>query len=114
MNITDVDDKIILKARRNHLLKQFFASPPPASDVLDRVRHGILSATTKLQVLAALPLTPHLLTIRVPEQAGKADRRESARRRRRRRRVEVCKQAGAMCPWRWLPHSLFTLLLPHR
>jgi cysteinyl-tRNA synthetase len=50
MNITDVDDKIILKARRNHLLKQFFASPPPASDVLDRVRHGILSATTKLQV----------------------------------------------------------------
>ena len=62
MNITDVDDKIILKARRNHLLKQFFASPPPASDVLDRVRHGILSATTKLQVLAALPLTPHLLT----------------------------------------------------
>jgi hypothetical protein len=50
MNITDVDDKIILKARRNHLLSQFFASPPPPADVLDRVRHGILSATTKLQV----------------------------------------------------------------
>ena len=57
MNITDVDDKIILKARRNHLLSQFFASPPPPSDVLDRVRHGILSATTKLQVrLHAMPL----------------------------------------------------------
>jgi cysteinyl-tRNA synthetase len=51
MNITDVDDKIILKARRNHLLSKFFASPPPPSDVLDRVRHGILSTTTKLQVM---------------------------------------------------------------
>jgi cysteinyl-tRNA synthetase len=50
MNITDVDDKIILKARRNHLLSQFFASPPPPADVLDSVRHGILSTTTKLQV----------------------------------------------------------------
>ena len=54
MNITDVDDKIILKARRNHLLAKFFASPPPPSDVLDRVRHGILSATTKLQVAPRL------------------------------------------------------------
>ena len=51
MNITDVDDKIILKARRNHLLAKFFASPPSPADVLDRVRHGILSATTKLQVI---------------------------------------------------------------
>ncbi len=50
MNITDVDDKIILKARRNHLLKQFFAAPPPPAAVLDRVRQGILSTTTKLQV----------------------------------------------------------------
>ncbi len=58
MNITDVDDKIILKARRNHLLSQFFASPPPPADVLDRVRHGILSTTTKLQVRNS-PLLQH-------------------------------------------------------
>jgi cysteinyl-tRNA synthetase len=54
MNITDVDDKIILKARRNHLLKQFFASPPNPSHVLDRVRHGILCTTTKLQVTVTI------------------------------------------------------------
>ena len=33
-NITDVDDKIILRARRNHLLKQYLESKPTAEGKL--------------------------------------------------------------------------------
>ena len=33
MNVTDVDDKIIARARRNYLLSQYRASKPPMSQV---------------------------------------------------------------------------------
>ena len=33
MNVTDVDDKIITRARRNHLLSRYRASKPPMSQV---------------------------------------------------------------------------------
>ena len=33
MNVTDVDDKIIARARRNYLLSQYKASKPPMSQV---------------------------------------------------------------------------------
>jgi cysteinyl-tRNA synthetase len=65
MNITDVDDKIILKARRNHLLKQFFAAPPPPAAVLDRVRQGILSTTTKLQVVGGIACNCNAIVVNV-------------------------------------------------
>lgn len=34
MNVTDIDDKIILRARRNHLLKQYREAKPPLDSVM--------------------------------------------------------------------------------
>eukprot|EP00127_Corallochytrium_limacisporum_P007373 Clim_evm10s249 gene=Clim_evmTU10s249 len=43
MNITDIDDKIILKARREYLFKEFSTSPPDAGKVEAMIQAGIAS-----------------------------------------------------------------------
>lgn len=34
MNITDIDDKIIIRARQNYLVEQYIAKEPTLSDLL--------------------------------------------------------------------------------
>lgn len=58
MNVTDVDDKIILRARRNHLMKQFLAKDISKDEVLILCCEVCAKAIAK-QVLASghqLPL----------------------------------------------------------
>jgi len=55
MNVTDVDDKIILRARRNYLLKQYRESKPSLEQVLERAKKELAKAmdkyTSKVQKL---------------------------------------------------------------
>ncbi|EKX54961.1 cysteinyl-tRNA synthetase [Guillardia theta CCMP2712] len=51
MNITDVDDKIILRARRNHLLKIYKESCPPlAKDKLAKLEEDLAKETKSVRV----------------------------------------------------------------
>lgn len=47
MNVTDVDDKIILKARRQHLLRQYKDSKPAYDQVKDRVKLALEATQSK-------------------------------------------------------------------
>ena len=49
VNITDVDDKIILRARRNHLVTEFLKSNPSASDLIARSSGTLLAEKAKLE-----------------------------------------------------------------
>ena len=59
MNITDLDDKIILKARKNHLYQQYAAAPPAPAALLADIaaargrRERLLSLLTVVAVLLA-------------------------------------------------------------
>lgn len=47
MNVTDVDDKIIIRARRNYLLARYRAAAADPSTVFADVRAALLAALTK-------------------------------------------------------------------
>jgi cysteinyl-tRNA synthetase len=47
MNVTDVDDKIILRARRNYLLQQFRARGGAGAEVLAEVTAAVAAAAAK-------------------------------------------------------------------
>eukprot|EP00879_Flechtneria_rotunda_P016738 GHRR01017519.1.p1 GENE.GHRR01017519.1~~GHRR01017519.1.p1 ORF type:complete len:787 (+),score=316.08 GHRR01017519.1:800-3160(+) len=47
MNVTDVDDKIILKARRNHLLQQYRQQQPDAKQAVQQVEAAVKTAVDK-------------------------------------------------------------------
>jgi len=47
MNVTDVDDKIILRARRNHLLQQYASSQTVGKEVLKFAMEAVQSAQAK-------------------------------------------------------------------
>lgn len=49
MNVTDVDDKIILRARRNHLMEAYRAQQPPFERVLADAREALTQALAKQQ-----------------------------------------------------------------
>lgn len=49
INITDVDDKIILRARRNHLVKQYLESKPKVEEVRSKASGSLLSEHLKLE-----------------------------------------------------------------
>ena len=49
MNVTDVDDKIILRARRNHLLKQYRESSPSLEKVIEDGFAELAQAQTKFE-----------------------------------------------------------------
>jgi cysteinyl-tRNA synthetase len=58
MNITDVDDKIILRARQGHLVKQFFLEHPQMNSVLRAKLEGFLTkySNSKLGIDLASPI----------------------------------------------------------
>lgn len=64
MNITDIDDKIILRARRNHLFDEYVADPYRSLDV---VRHD----ADKAFATAIESLSNSILRLQC--MAGKAD-----------------------------------------
>uniref|UniRef100_A0A8C3YPA6 Cysteine--tRNA ligase, cytoplasmic n=1 Tax=Catagonus wagneri TaxID=51154 RepID=A0A8C3YPA6_9CETA len=49
MNITDVDDKIIKRARQNYLFKQYREKQPPAAQLLEDVRAALQPFAAKLE-----------------------------------------------------------------
>ncbi|XP_074227594.1 cysteine--tRNA ligase, cytoplasmic isoform X1 [Camelus bactrianus] len=48
MNITDVDDKIIKRARQNHLFERYRQKPPQAAQLLEDVRAALKPFSVKL------------------------------------------------------------------
>jgi cysteinyl-tRNA synthetase len=70
MNITDVDDKIIVRARRNYLMKQFMEKRKATgwdeeilSDIKKALDYYIKDKDRKLGVLEVIPNYPLLITI---------------------------------------------------
>ena len=53
MNITDIDDKIILRARRNHLLKQYKEKKPGPSEIMADVKQALDAYITKMNKLSS-------------------------------------------------------------
>jgi cysteinyl-tRNA synthetase len=47
MNVTDVDDKIILRARRNHLLETFLKEGHSKEEIMDLCLHATAKAVDK-------------------------------------------------------------------
>ncbi|VTJ82501.1 cysteine--tRNA ligase, cytoplasmic isoform X1 [Marmota monax] len=48
MNITDIDDKIIRRARQNHLFAQYREQKPPATQLLEDIRAALKPFSVKL------------------------------------------------------------------
>lgn len=53
MNVTDVDDKIIMRARRNYLLEQYRLRTQDAATVFSDVSEAVAAALAKQQAKAA-------------------------------------------------------------
>jgi len=49
MNITDIDDKIIMRARRDYLVRQYLESPPSREQIIQDARLGYASHIAELQ-----------------------------------------------------------------
>ncbi|XP_066919805.1 cysteine--tRNA ligase, cytoplasmic-like isoform X2 [Clytia hemisphaerica] len=49
MNITDIDDKIINRARRNHLMKEYRDGNPEAKTVLDDLQEALVAFVAKIE-----------------------------------------------------------------
>jgi len=49
MNITDVDDKIIKRARRNHLMKQYIEAKHPTEKVISDIQEAVQDFKKKVQ-----------------------------------------------------------------
>ncbi|XP_072826630.1 cysteine--tRNA ligase, cytoplasmic isoform X3 [Vicugna pacos] len=81
MNITDVDDKIIKRARQNHLFERYRQKPPQAAQLLEDVRTALkpfsvkLSETTdpdKKQMLERLERAVALAAAPLEEAVGRS------------------------------------------
>lgn len=66
MNVTDVDDKIIVKARRAHHLQRFRGSSPPPDEVTvdpsTHCEHGTVAGRAWMHALQTHGLTLHCKT----------------------------------------------------
>ena len=54
MNITDIDDKIIRRARRNHLMEEYTSKQHTLADTLQHVREALKVSRLKIKSLCVI------------------------------------------------------------